>query len=61
MTTKKKTDRIKRDTEIDTLLDDGEELLNNLLVSVDKRHQNGGIFENKDHHKMVLKAVEEDI
>ena len=60
METKKKTDRIKRDAEIDSLLDDGEDFLNELLNNVDHKHKNGGIFEDVKHHTQVMQDFTEE-
>ena len=46
---KKKTRRLKCDDRIDALLEDTA--LDDLLERVDKKHQNGGIFNDVDHHK----------
>lgn len=53
---KKTTERVKRDADIDRLLDD--DCLNQLLDTVDKKHQNGGIFKDVTHHKQTRLVME---
>lgn len=63
MTTKKDTDRLKRDERIEALLGEGEDCLNKLLDRVDQKHANGGIFNNVEHHRatqMCIQTLSED-
>lgn len=60
---KKKTDRIQRDAQIDDLLDDSEDQLQKLLDSMKHKHENGGVFKDKEHQKrtqLCMKALTEE-
>jgi len=57
---KKKTDRLKREQQLEALETESEACLNTLINNIDHKHQNGGIFDDVAHHKrtqVCMKAL----
>lgn len=63
MRIKKKTDRMLRDEKLENLEEESDRCLEALLQNVAHKHENGGVFENKEHHKQTcleMKVISEE-
>ncbi len=56
---KKKTDRMLRDDQLEDLDKESDRCLQMLLQNVAHKHQNGGIFEDEEHHKQTRLRMKE--